>query len=103
MTQRLRDFYIDSWYNEKSTYLADIEKLIDYKEILLDNLSYVESLKYNSIKVWEMTGMIDNSELNLVDETLGLAKEWYDRVDIPEFLKLELEKGNSKTFPSLLR
>lgn len=87
--QRVHNFYIDSWYNQKSLYQKDIELLQEYKQIALDNLTYKQTLDYIAIQNNKKTGLIDSDWLNYIDETLLLAKEWIDRVTVPEYLSID--------------
>jgi len=87
--QRVHDFYIDSWYNAKSLYYQDIEKLQEYKNEALNKLTYKQTIDYIAIQNKQKSGLIDNNWLNLIDETLELANEWIARVEVPEYLTID--------------
>ena len=92
MVNRLRSFYVDSWYDKKSLYEADIELLQEYKNEALNKLTYRQTLEYVAIQNWKKEWLIDNDWLNLIDEVIALALEWKSRVEVPEYLKI-----NTKT------
>lgn len=91
--QRVHDFYIDTGYDKKSLYEADIEILQEYKQDAVDSLSYKQTIQYIAIQNREMSGMIDNDWLNYIDETLKLANEGKKNIKVPEYMTIDSKKA----------
>jgi len=89
---KLHNFYVSgSGYNSKDLYEKDLKTLWDIKQIIVDDLSYVDTLKYTAyqLKKWDM---IDNDFLKYVDQTIMLAKDGLSKVPPPEYAGIDVSK-----------
>ena len=89
--ERLSNFYVSSGYVEGYDYDDDVKVLQRIKQRQLDSLNYSETYEY--IK----TQKTDNEFITKIDNTVKQAKDLKLQEPIPEYLKLDTTKQQTKT------
>lgn len=92
--------YQVTWYQSRWQYTQDLEKLQEFKQLALDELSYVDTVK---ITKWEV---VADERLNLINKTIELNTIGMKAVTRPEYLNVDtVQKSTAKNldFQKLLK
>ena len=94
--QKIYDYYLSSWYDNKREYEKDIEQLSREKQALLDTLNYKETILFykdgsysDTIKEWTRNRFL------MIDEAITTARERVKELKTPDYADIQPSKAKS--------